>query len=399
MDRNTAAIYLAGLLQGIALVAFPAVSTILTNPQFFHLSNTQYGSLFIPQALLSIATAALNPLFCRRFGCRGVFTAGLTATFLSMTLLALSAAFMHNHSLAYWMLMIATGCLGIGFGVVVPTINRVAEELYPTKSDAAVLTLNALLGVGTALSPVFIIVFTAIGFWWGLPVLLAIALLFLVLFSFSLKFPQEKEALTAEETNQKGIKGLLLVFIVFAFLYGIVETLNANWVAIYMSKYLNAPIHMQSLALASFWGMVTFGRFFFAKVSQYLKEETAFQIAPFIVMAAFTSISSLTSGQERWAIAAFGLAGLGCAVLLPLTISFGGKQLKGYAAAVPGMIISAYLLGYGVAAFGAGPLQEFAEVSLRSVYAIGSGVAFVLGLIAVYIARRGRNTIETQRID
>lgn len=388
MDKNTAAIYFAGLLQGIALVAFPAVSTILTSPHFFDLSNTQYGSLFIPQALLSIATAALNPLFCKHFGCRRVLTTGLIATFLSMALLALSAAVMSYHSLAYWALMVATGCLGIGFGVVVPTINRVAEELYPTKSDAAVLTLNALLGVGTALSPVFIILFTAMGFWWGLPIFLSIALIFLIFISFSLKFPQEIKTLTAEETSQKGITSLLFVFIVFAFLYGIVETLNGNWVAIYMSKYLDAPIHMQSLALASFWGMVTFGRFFFAKVSQYLKEETVFQIAPFIVMAAFTSISSLTSGEERWAIAAFGLAGLGCAVLLPLTISFGGKQLKGYAASVPGIIISTYLLGYGVAAFGVGPLQEFAHVSLRTDYTVGSGVALVLGLLAVYIVRQ-----------
>jgi len=42
------ATFSAGLIQGIALVAFPAASTILTNPEGYGLSSTEYGSLFIP---------------------------------------------------------------------------------------------------------------------------------------------------------------------------------------------------------------------------------------------------------------------------------------------------------------------------------------------------------------
>jgi len=40
-----------------------------------------------------------------------------------------------------------------------------------------VLALNALLGAGTALAPVFVIVFVGLGAWWLLPVLVGIALL------------------------------------------------------------------------------------------------------------------------------------------------------------------------------------------------------------------------------
>ena len=35
------------------------------------------------------------------------------------------------------------------------------------------LVLNALLGLGTALAPVFVAIFVGLGFWWGLPVLAA----------------------------------------------------------------------------------------------------------------------------------------------------------------------------------------------------------------------------------
>ena len=38
------------------------------------------------------------------------------------------------------------------------------------------LVLNALLGLGTALAPVFVAVFVGLGFWWGLPVLAAVLL-------------------------------------------------------------------------------------------------------------------------------------------------------------------------------------------------------------------------------
>lgn len=394
MNKNTTAIYSAGLLQGIALVAFPAVSTILTTPGPFHFSSTEYGSLFIPQSILSIIAALLNPVLCKRFGCRKVFTAGLFSNFIAMSLLALSATVMSHHYLAFWMLMIATGCLGIGFGVVVPTINRVAEELYPSSSDSAVLTLNALLGVGTALSPVFIVLFTALGFWWGLPLFLSIAFIVLIFFSLSLDLPQESNVSDTERSKFASSQSLVWIFIAFAFLYGIIETLNGNWVSIFMSKHLHASIQVQSLALTSFWGMVTIGRIFFAKMSKVINPQTAFQIAPFITTIAFILIASLTSGQEYWAVIAFGLTGLGCSILLPLIISFGGEQLKDIAASVPGIIISSYLLGYGVAAFGVGPLQEFAHVDLRTAYIIGAGISFILGLLAVFIINKKTCTLR-----
>ena len=189
----------------------------------------------------------------------------------------------------------------------------------------------------------------------------------------------EEESQQSVETTQ--MPALAYVFIAFAFLYGIVETLNGNWVSIYMSKHLGAPMNLQALALIAFWGMVTFGRIFFSVMSRVLSESVAFQLAPLLSAIAFVLIASLLAGQSTLAVLAFGLVGFGCSVLLPLCISFGGKQLKTYAASVPGMIISSYLLGYGVAAFGVGPLQEFAHISLRIIYLIGALIACLLWLL------------------
>jgi fucose permease len=382
-NKEIGAIYSAGLVQGVVLVAFPAASTIITSPHAYNFSSTAYGSLFIPQALLSIAASALNPALCRKIGSKKVFLLGLTANLISMLLLALSWIAMKDQALSYPMLLIATGSLGLGFGLLVPTLNGMAALLKPEKIDSLLLMLNALLGVGTALAPLFISLFVVIGFWWGLPTLLVCSLIALLLYSYPLALPGGK--ITISSKSSLDIPERFWIFAAFALLYGIIETLNGNWVSIYMSKHLHADIKIQSMALTAFWGMVTFGRLFFSAIQKFFREQLAFQISPFISAAAFLIIAYLPQGAEYWAIAAFGLTGLGCSTLLPLIISFGSKQLKSIAASIPGMIISFYLLGYGIAAFGVGPLEEMAHLDLRMIYAIGALVAFILGLISLVI--------------
>jgi hypothetical protein len=65
--------------------------------------------------------------------------------------------------------------------------------------------------------------------------------------------------------------------------------------------------------------------------------------------------------QSILGILTFALAGLGCSALLPLTISFGQKELTTIAASAAGGLIAFYQIGYGIAAFGVGPLQTWAD--------------------------------------
>ncbi|WP_059359864.1 MFS transporter [Parachlamydia acanthamoebae] len=398
MRKETIAIYFAGLVQGIALVAFPAVSTILTDPHQFHLSSTAYGSLFIPQAILSIIASALNPVFCRKFGSKSVFLCGLVANLLSMILLAISAFTVHSSILSYVILLCATGCLGLGFGLVVPTINAMAALLYPTQVDSILLMLNALLGIGTALAPIFNAFFVSMGFWWGLPLLLAILLATGFIFSQALNLPGGKFNFSTNQSLTVPIPIRFWIFASFALLYGIVETLNGNWLSIFMKTHLHASLELQSIALTAFWGMVTFGRVFFAIVRKYFREELIFQTFPFISTLAFIVIASLPPNAEYWAVAAFGLTGFGCSVLLPLIISFGNQQLKAFASSVPGMVISFYLLGYGIAAFGVGLLEDSTHMSLRDVYLVGAVVAFILGIISFFVTETPKNNHLSKEI-
>ena len=67
----------AAIVQGIALVTFPAASTILTDPSEYDLSNTQYGILFLPQVITAITAALLGAGLAGRFGTKRVYLVGL----------------------------------------------------------------------------------------------------------------------------------------------------------------------------------------------------------------------------------------------------------------------------------------------------------------------------------
>ena len=59
-SAETRVVNAAGVVQGIALVTFPAASTILTDPAEYDLSSSQYGALFLPQVVTAIAAALLG---------------------------------------------------------------------------------------------------------------------------------------------------------------------------------------------------------------------------------------------------------------------------------------------------------------------------------------------------
>ena len=383
---EVAAVYSAGVVQGLALVTFPAASAILTSPQSYNLTSTQYGALFLPQALTAILSALLGAGMAHSLGAKRLFALGLVANLASMLLLVLSQLAIGHGSLAYLMLLLATTSLGLGFGLTVPALNTLAASFFPERVDSAVLVLNALLGLGTALAPVFVALFTGLGFWWGLP--LCVAILLAGLLVFSLRLPlRADEAATAASPGAAALPGRFWVFAAFALLYGIVETMNGNWATLYMTKSLGASTTSASVALTVFWGMVTIGRLFFAFIEEWIPERRTYVILPFVIALAFEFLSRLQTGSVSQGILGFGLAGLGCSALLPLTISFGQNELTAIAASVSGYVIAFYQMGYGLAAFGVGPLQENAGLSLSALYGWAAFVALALGALALVVVR------------
>ena len=96
-------------------------------------------------------------------------------------------------------------------------------------------------------------------------------------------------------------------------------------------------------------------------------------------------ISVLPARAPVEGILAFGLAGFGCSALLPLTISFGQERLASMSAAMAGLVIAFYQVGYGIAAFGVGPLRR-AGLTLPGLYGVSAVVAVALGVLSLAVA-------------
>jgi fucose permease len=379
-------VYVAGLAQGIALVTFPAASTIFTNPADYGLSSTQYGAMFLPQVVLAITTSLLGAGLATRFGSKRLYLAGLACDVVAMTLLIVSWGFANDTAVAYPILLVATGFLGAGFGLTVPALNTFAAAFHPAGADRAVLVLNALLGLGTALAPVFVAIFVGLGFWWGLPVLAGAFLVGVLLVSVRLPLRTEVAADGAERQRLR-IPSRFWLFAGFAVLYGICETMSGNWAQLDMTQELGASVTLASIALFAFWGMVTVGRIGVASIERRFPTWRAYHLLPFVLALALAAVWKLPDDAGVLGVVAFGVAGLGCSALLPLTISFGQEQLTGIATAVAGGVIAFYQVGYGIAAIGGGRLQD-AGTSLPSLFGWAAVVALAMGVLSFVLARR-----------
>jgi FHS family glucose/mannose:H+ symporter-like MFS transporter len=382
-------VYIAAVMQGLALVTFPAASSIFTGPDGFGFDSTRYGTLFLPQVLLAILTSAFAPRLARRWTLRRVLLAGLAGDVVSMVLLALSRLLLDTPDMAFGVLLFATGALGLGFGATVMALNTYAEAFFPNGADRAVLALNALLGLGTALAPVLVAIVVGLGAWWLLPVVVACiaALLLGVAYAQPLRtLASSADASRPTSLNWVDLPRRFWLYAAAVFVYGIVETLNGNWAMLYLSGERGVSTQGASFALAAFWVMVTVGRVLIAAISHLVPTRWIYVALPALSLIVFQMATHVQS--ETGGIIAFGLAGLACSGFLPLSISFAGGEFPHLSAVMAGGLIAFYQLGYGVAAFGIGPLQGLLGLSLSTIFAAGSLVAAPIIVIAWFVIRR-----------
>jgi fucose permease len=377
-------VYGAAIVQGLALVTFPAASSIFTSPDGFAFDSTRYGAMFVPQVACAVLASALAPKLAQRWSLRRVLLAGFAGDIVSMTLLALSRLLLGAPDTAFGVLLVATAALGFGFGATVMALNTYAEAFFPAAVDRAVLVLNALLGVGTALAPVLVAAVLALGAWWLLPV--AVACVFVLIFAIALTQPLAAESVAGPSIGWMNLPPRFWLYAASVFVYGILETLNGNWTIIYLTSERGVPARGAAFALAAFWIMVTLGRVAIALISRYVPARWIYAALPALLLLTF-QLAARAQGQSG-GIIALGLAGLACSAFLPLSISFGGKEFPHLSAVMAGELIAFYQAGYGVAAFGIGPLHDPLGLPFATIFAAGSLVALPLVLIAYLIVRR-----------
>ena len=158
VEQRSRAVYGAGLVQGVALVTFPAVQLDPHQPAV--LRPVEHGL----RRVVPAAGHRGDPR--RRWPGRALMRTARYQAHLPgragrrsrRDVAAGGQPVRHRAGLASrtLMLLLATTSLGIGFGLTVPALNTLRGRLLPGRRGSAVLYLNALLGLGTALAPVLV---------------------------------------------------------------------------------------------------------------------------------------------------------------------------------------------------------------------------------------------------
>ena len=255
--------------------------------------------MFLPQVITAIAASLLGSSLANRISAKQVLLLGLACNITAMLILVATTTVKTDTSVAYPLLLVATAFLGAGFGLTVPIVNTFVSDFHPAGVDRAVLVLNALLGLGTALAPVFVAVFVGLGFWWGLPVLSAVLLTALLLISARLPLhpATASPATTAGQRAGRGIPATFWLFAAFAVLYGICETMNGNWSQLDMTTEHAASATQASIALTAFWAMATVGRVLFASIGRWMPARLTYHVLPFVLVATFALVAALPNGS------------------------------------------------------------------------------------------------------
>ena len=271
LGAETNVVYAAGLVQGIVLVTFPAASTIFTDPDEYDLS----------QHPVRRDVPAAGDHRDRRVAARsGAGRAGSAASGCTCCGLwrepGVDGAAARQPRCSSADTRVAYAAAAGRHGVPRrrlradrPVAQHVRRAFHPDRVDSSVLALNALLGLGTALAPVFVAIFVGLGFWWGLPVLRRCC---------SRRSSASASRLPLRDRGRRragagratASRSRFWLFAGFAVLYGICETMNGNWSQLDMTSELGASTTQASLALTAFWAMVTVGRVLFAAIERWL---------------------------------------------------------------------------------------------------------------------------------
>jgi fucose permease len=358
-----ATVYLSGMLQGLTLVSFPASSAVLKSMHGF--SDAEYGAIFLPQVACAVLGALAGGSLASRWTLQRLLWIALLFNALSQLLLAGTVAL--PAAGAFSLVLVATGCLGFGFGLSGAPLNALPPQFFPQRRDTALVALHTLLGLGLALGPLLANLFVMADRWIGFPLLLAVFSLTVALTSFVLRFPLAAIASdTAAVQSSDGTlggrdrhplhSGDFWRFALIVVLYAFAEGTFGNWAVLYLQDVKQLPVPVAAAALSVFWAAIVAGRLLVSLLVLHIRPERIWVTLPILMVAAFLALPYADTAPLG--IALFALAGLSCSAFFPLCIGLATQRFERHVPWVSSMLIAALMVGVGLGSYLVGLLRE-----------------------------------------
>lgn len=371
----------------MCLVSFPAASMIFKSPEANALSDAQYGFAFLAQIGLAILASFQVAKLLTHLSEKTLFLTGLLCNLGCLLFLWLTLHTHGNPDATFWLLLIANGFLGAGFGLTISTMNLYVVELHPHHKDAAVTGLHGILGIGAAITPLSVNFFHEQGDWTRsllIAATLGFVLFFLTYFGSLLSNQKHKVAGEIGAVKKK------LAFAIYLFLgllvvYGTIESILGNWTITFIDRDKGLSAHAASVSLSLFWIFLTVGRLLTSFLSMKIKSEKIYVTAPFVVLLSLAAAAVASSEGAVWI--SFVFIGLGCSSVFPLTLSLSIARFPEHKEALSGLTLTALMMGVGIGSSGVGALQSITGVPLGQVFFGCAVAAFFLLPLFLYLVK------------
>ncbi len=377
------AIYAAGLTQGLVLVG-PAASGQVVRPE---IGDARYGAIFLPLVIGAVIGALAAPAVAGARGAVGALGIGFVLNVIGSVALAASELVLDQASLAFAVLCLACGLIGLGFGLSIAALNVLAIDRLPGRSAAAVAAVHMTLGIGSVIGPVLVgllagwkgAVLVGDGPWWLVPVLGAAGAVG-VLAVLGGVGHRDRSA-TPAGMQFGDLPARLLLFAAIALAYGGIEALFINWSAIYVKEDLGGSDAIAGLALAAFFGAMAAARLVFALASLRRPLRFLLVASPLAGAGAFAVMAGANSAPLGVFAAALG--GVTLAPLFVYLLSLAALEFSDRRTTVSGLMMAALMAGAGLSAIIVGVLR--AQADLDTIFLAGGGISVLLAVAVVLL--------------
>jgi fucose permease len=318
------------------------IVTVLLGPMLpalsarWSLNEAQAGLLFTAQFIGSSCGVAASGFVVTKWGYRAAIGAGLVA-------MSLGVAFLLHGSREAGAAWVA--CYGLGSGVAVPAANLLVAELNPGRRSSALSLLNFSWSLGAVACP--FLVAAAAG---SIQIMLGAISAFLLAVAIciaitpvssvsSTSFHDDKSESSPVRSKPRHLPVLGGLF----FLYVGTEVAFGGWVASYAKGLGSMSAMWYVMSPSFFYGALMLGRWL-APLALRLVEEVNLAKAG-IAVACAGMVGMIWSNGLIGVVASAVVAGMGFAVVYPITISLLSRECGTTAARVGAVMFTLSNLG------------------------------------------------------
>lgn len=343
---------MTSLVLGFAVIVVPSSGFLFRDPALYGITDGQYGLLFLPMVIATIATGFGYAGLSARFGRPRVFGAGFFFTFLYLLLVLIAGCSGQRPTLVFVLLMLAQTMLGFGFALLMSSVSVFSIELFPNHRTSVLTAIHAMFGAGALLSPLVLDLWYRARWWQGL-VVTGIAELLVVAAAALIgrSVPAEPPASSGEDESANPLRllarlpGRAQAFVAALVLYGTIEAVVANWSTIYLTRERGFGVTTAAICLSLFWGFLTVGRIAATIAAMRMDSRVLFRAAPFVVTAGLLLLKSVRS--EAAVFLPYMVIGFGCSCTFPVSVSLTTRYHDSLRQILPSFMLAGLMAGVG----------------------------------------------------